>query len=79
MARNEFSSQHFAVSCYTYANDPYLCTEMHYKCFEPTVMVFIFPAVMVFLKLNLGSEMVLSAGVIMYTTRNLTISHGCTQ
>lgn len=60
------------------AADLYLHTQIHYKCFEPAVMVFLFPAVMVFHKLNLGSEMVLSAGVIIYTTHNL-ISHGCTQ
>lgn len=61
------------------ADDPHLHTEIHYKCSEPAVMVFIFPAVMVFHKLNIGSEMVLSAGVIIYTRHNLTISHGCTQ
>lgn len=58
--------------------DLHLYTEIHYKCSEPAVMVCIVPAVMMFHKLNLGSEMVLSAGVIVYTTHNL-ISHGCTQ
>lgn len=60
------------------ADDLHFYTEIHYKCSEAAV-VFIVPAVMVFHKLNLGSEMVLSAGVIIYTTHNLTISHACTR
>lgn len=50
------------------ADDQYFHAEIHYKCFEAAVM-FLFPAVMVFHKPNLGSEMVLSEGVIIYTTQ----------
>lgn len=45
-------------------------TQIHYKCSEATETVFVFPAVIVFHKLNLDTGMVLSAGVIIYTTHN---------
>lgn len=45
-------------------------TQIHYKCSEAAETVFVFPAVIVFHKLNLDTGMVLSAGVIIYTTHN---------
>lgn len=48
------------------------------SAWKPAAIVFVFPAVPVFLRLNLASAMILPAGVIAYTAHNLTIFGGCT-
>lgn len=78
---NQARGREGAVYCCTYMCKTSICRSSHrnlYKCLEPAAIVFVFPAVPVFLRLNPASAMILPAGVIAYTTHNLTIFRGCT-